>query len=359
MNVHANSNGVRPGHWASKLLIATIGVLVFLLVSGLTMWLSPSPSDFTGSQSWSWKLVQWLIVGHAALGVLVVLVFAWYQWRHYFRTRPTRVDFDKLLGYASFWLFVISAISGLILTWEGLFGSKITYWLDTVHIWSSLALVPILGLHLVRVWTRIRKRAEREMLPQLRASRLRLIAGTSAITVVLVGIGFGLSFGVQTTDISEGVPPQTYSLKYGDDPFLPSNVQTSLGGAINGDVLAGSEGCGSCHKDIYDEWSASAHRWSASDVFYTTVAGVMQEETGIESTRYCGGCHNPIPILSGNLTPITADALAAEGKTGQDHYCFFVIKLLCFMLYNIVCLNPLLFATWLTENCHGQKSECL
>jgi hypothetical protein len=99
---------------------------------------------------------------------------------------------------------------------------------------------------------------------------------------------------------------------------LPSNVQTNTGGAINGELLAGSAGCGSCHEDIYKEWEASAHRWSASDVFYAAVAEVMQDETGIESTRYCGGCHNPIPTLSGSLTPIIADALAAEGKTGQE-----------------------------------------
>lgn len=308
----------RPARWASWLLIATSGLLLFLLVSGLVVFLAPIPSDFTASQSWFWVTVQWLILLHTFLGLIAIVIYAIYQWRHYVLIRHARLNWGKLLGYLSLGVFLLSAVTGVYLTWEAWAGDRITYWVDVVHTWGSLALAPLLGVHLIQIWVRARRRATTENPPRLTGPQRRLIWGSSLFAVLLLGIGGILGLAVSGPDISAGVPPQTYSLKYGLDPFDPSNVATSTGGALNDVLMAGSEQCGTCHKDIYKEWEASAHRWSASDVFYTTVASAMEADTGIESTRYCGGCHNPITILSGNLTPVVATALKEEGKTGQE-----------------------------------------
>jgi hypothetical protein len=322
LNPPAGNPEGRAQRWASKLLALTIWLLVYLIVSGLVIYLAPLPSDFMESQGWAWKAVQWLVLFHTFLGLIAGAIIGRYLWKHYFTVRPQRFDFGRLLGHISLWLFVICAVSGLVVTWQAWFGDKISYWVDTVHTWSGFVLVPLLGWHLVRVWLRVRSRAALDLLPVVRGPQLRLVWGSSAVAALLMVVGVGFAIVTGGPDISAGIPPQTYSLKYGEDPFMPSNVDTSTGGALNADVLAGSENCGTCHKDIYDEWEASAHRWSASDVFYTTVASAMQEDTGIESTRYCGGCHNPIPILSGNLTTVVAEALAEEGKSGQEalHY---------------------------------------
>ncbi len=96
--------------------------------------------------------------------------------------------------------------------------------------------------------------------------------------------------------------PEDYSYVYGEDrPFAPSLARTDTGGAFDARSLAGSESCGTsgCHEQIVEEWSTSAHRYSAMDVGFQKVQDVMAEQNGAESTRYCGGCHDPISLFSG------------------------------------------------------------
>jgi len=304
--------------WASKLLALAIGLLLYLVLSGLVIYLAPLPSDFMESQGWAWKAVQWQVLLHTVLGLVAGAIISRYLWKHYFSVMRQRFDWGRLLGHLSFWMFFVCGASGLVLTWQAWFGSNITYWIDTVHTWSGFVMVPLLGWHLFRAWVRVRRRATLEVLPLLRSSQWRLAAGSSAAAGLLLVIGAGFALSSSGPEISTGVPVQEYGLKYGQGPFLPSNVNSSTGSPINADVLAGSENCGSCHKDIYDEWKASAHSWSASDMFFRAVASAMEGDTGIESTRYCGGCHNPISILSGSLTAEVADALEMQGKTGQE-----------------------------------------
>ncbi|MDX1644034.1 MAG: multiheme c-type cytochrome, partial [Thermoanaerobaculia bacterium] len=111
--------------------------------------------------------------------------------------------------------------------------------------------------------------------------------------------------------------PEDYSLIYGEDrPFAPSLAVTSTGGAFDADSLAGSRTCGTagCHEQILDEWLPSAHRYSAMDPLFRKVQSVMAEQNGPESTRYCGGCHDPISLFSGNKD------IFAENLTGAHGY---------------------------------------
>jgi hypothetical protein len=58
-------------------------------------------------------------------------------------------------------------------------------------------------------------------------------------------------------------------------------------------------GTSNCHEQILEEWIPSAHRYSAMDPLFQKVQSVMAEQNGPESTRYCGGCHDPISLFSG------------------------------------------------------------
>jgi hypothetical protein len=110
--------------------------------------------------------------------------------------------------------------------------------------------------------------------------------------------------------------PDDYSLIYGEDkPFAPSLARTATDGAFDPRSLSGSESCGTagCHEQILNEWKPSAHRYSAMDVLFQKVQSVMAEQNGPESTRYCGGCHDPISLFSGAKNIFVEDLTGLHG----------------------------------------------
>jgi hypothetical protein len=111
--------------------------------------------------------------------------------------------------------------------------------------------------------------------------------------------------------------PEDYEFLYGEDrPFAPSMARTATGGAYDALSLAGSESCGTsgCHEQILEEWKPSAHRWAAMDAAFQKIQGIMAEQNGAESTRYCGGCHDPISLFSGTKN------IGVENLTGLHGY---------------------------------------
>ena len=109
--------------------------------------------------------------------------------------------------------------------------------------------------------------------------------------------------------------PSDYSYAFGKDrPFAPS-LATATNGAFDPRSLAGSETCGAsrCHTEIYTEWKTSAHRYAAMDPIFQGIQNVMAKQNGPESTRYCGGCHDPISLFSGTKNIFVEKLTGAQG----------------------------------------------
>ena len=90
--------------------------------------------------------------------------------------------------------------------------------------------------------------------------------------------------------------PKDYSYVYGKErPFAPSLARTASGGAYDARSLSGSASCGTagCHKAIYDEWSVSAHRYSAMDAAFQKVQTVMGEQNGPSPRGTAAGATTP------------------------------------------------------------------
>jgi hypothetical protein len=109
--------------------------------------------------------------------------------------------------------------------------------------------------------------------------------------------------------------PADYHYDEGHSPFSPSLATTVSGGAYDDRSLTGSESCGSsgCHEEIYREWSISAHRWSSMDPAFQAIQEVMAKQNGPESTRYCGGCHDPASLFAGTKNIFTEDLTSIRG----------------------------------------------
>ncbi|WP_017444941.1 multiheme c-type cytochrome [Gayadomonas joobiniege] len=96
---------------------------------------------------------------------------------------------------------------------------------------------------------------------------------------------------------------KNYQYDYGPHPFRPSQTETPAQRFIDIRALNTTEKCAFCHSDIAKQWQVSAHRQAASDKSYETNVTLLAEKKGITATRYCEGCHAPLALLPGQLSP--------------------------------------------------------
>ena len=87
-----------------------------------------------------------------------------------------------------------------------------------------------------------------------------------------------------------------------ENPFLPSNLTTDTGEFIDPKSFPTADYCGHCHKESHTQWRESAHSNSNRAPWYLKNVGLLNDEKGIQFSRHCEGCHDPIALVSGALT---------------------------------------------------------
>jgi len=82
--------------------------------------------------------------------------------------------------------------------------------------------------------------------------------------------------------------------------------------------LIGSGQCEGCHPDITAQWAVSAHRFSSfNNPFYAaSVTKLRAEQGGGAKSRWCGGCHDPVLLASGEIDAATLETDSAEAQAG-------------------------------------------
>jgi tetratricopeptide (TPR) repeat protein len=100
--------------------------------------------------------------------------------------------------------------------------------------------------------------------------------------------------------------------------FFPSSAQTKDGGNIPGKYFMKSDACQRCHADIYKQWSSSAHHFSSfNNQWYRKSIEYMQDVAGVQSSKWCAGCHDPALLYSGMFdTPIRQIEHTPEAQAG-------------------------------------------
>jgi tetratricopeptide (TPR) repeat protein len=94
-----------------------------------------------------------------------------------------------------------------------------------------------------------------------------------------------------------------YDYRFGaGTPFLPSLATTDTGEFINPKAFPTAKYCGHCHQEAHSQWRQSAHANAFRAPWYLKNTKLLTTEKGIEYTRHCEGCHNPIALVSGALT---------------------------------------------------------
>jgi tetratricopeptide (TPR) repeat protein len=101
-------------------------------------------------------------------------------------------------------------------------------------------------------------------------------------------------------------------------PFFPSSAQTNVGGVIPSNFFMDSETCGTCHRDIYQQWNSSMHHFaSMNNQFYRKSIEYMQSVVGTGPSKWCAGCHDHALFFNGRFdTPIKEQIDAPESHAG-------------------------------------------
>ena len=101
-------------------------------------------------------------------------------------------------------------------------------------------------------------------------------------------------------------------------PFFPSSADTSTGGIVPSDFFLSSRSCERCHKDIYDQWNASAHHFSSfNNQWYRKSIEYMQDVVGTRPSRWCAGCHDHAMLFSGVFDrPVKEQIDTPEAQAG-------------------------------------------
>ena len=265
-------------------------LLLLLLFSGGILYAFPAATISYGV----------IVLLHVAFGVLLS-VFLFPALVRLFRGEAT----PARLG----WLLIAAgAAIGIALTYTGT-PQPVRPWLYA-HILLSFAGAAILAANGLasRGW--------------LRSTAMRHAAVLLAFVLVGAGAWWNREVGWQAANrIGNPLMPPNSMDGEGDGPkgpFFPSSAQTRHGGLIPAKFFMQSDACQRCHSDIYQQWSSSAHRFSSfNNQWYRKSVEYMQEVAGVQSSKWCAGCHDPALLFSGMFdTPIEEQIDRPEAHAG-------------------------------------------
>lgn len=278
--------------WKKALAILTTAYLLLEAVTGIAVHLMPFGT-----------FPQTALLVHTLIGVAFLPFYVVYQWKHWRRLQPRPVTHLKVVGYVLLLVLLANLVTGFELTIEAIFGRRLAYLADRIHLVTGYAVAVLLVTHLAVVMIVHRQLAARIGPEAVTLARAPLAhAGRAALIctglIVLTGVAAKLA---PNPDASWSLP-EGYTFPYGPNPYAPSLATTADGRPINPAALARSRSCGTngCHEEIVAEWTPSAHRYASMDVAFQAIQHTMAENEGPESTRYCAGCHDPIALFSGS-----------------------------------------------------------
>lgn len=227
-----------------------------------------------------------MFLGHIGLGLLFLVPFLIFGFIHLFTARKRKNKRAIRVGYALFSVSLVVLATGLLLIRVGdVFDLKhpttrsIIYWL---HVISPIVAIWFYWLH--------------RLVGQKIKWKLGVAYGAIAIASVAVMVSMHVQDPREWNKVgsSEGI-------QY----FEPSLARTSNGHFIPAKVLDNDEYCLSCHPDAYKSWNHSAHHFSSfnNPAYLVSVRETrevsMERDGSVKASRWCAGCHDPVPFFSG------------------------------------------------------------
>jgi tetratricopeptide (TPR) repeat protein len=266
------------------LLLAVFG-LVALLGANSAYLASITFLEWLRQETYQNYFYQFMFLGHLVLGLLLVVPFVVFGALHLKNSYDRPNKRAVRVGYALFAVSLVLLFTGIALTRLDFFEIKhpgvrsVSYWLHVI--------TPLLA-----VWLYI--------LHRLAGPKIKWRLGlgwAAAVGIVVAGM---VLFHTQD--------PRKWNVagpKEGQQYFLPSLARTASGNFIPPRTLMMDDYCQKCHPDVYEGWFHSAHHFSSFNnkpyLFSVkeTRRVAMERDGNVKASRWCAGCHDIVPFLSG------------------------------------------------------------
>jgi tetratricopeptide (TPR) repeat protein len=286
---------ITPGlRWLLRLLYLLTG----LLTATAAYLGGVSAVEVATGGSYQGYVYQWTVLLHLAGGVVVVLPFLLFAPAHAVaaRTHPNRRA--ARMGYLLATLAAVVLVSGLALMRVAGVELRqpgvraVVYW---AHVVAPFGVA----------WAFLNHRRRGRAVSSSAAWTWAL--GTAALVALTAAI-----------DVRTSRPPVATAAAVS---FAPSLARTASGRPIPASSLMIDDYCAECHADAHRGWLSSAHRFSSfnNPVYKASVEEtreVMLARDGhVEGSRWCAGCHDPVPLFSGAFG--RADFDTEGDPTGQ------------------------------------------
>ncbi len=246
---------------------------------------------------------QYMFLGHLALGLLLVVPLIVFGIIHLLNSKDRRNRRAVRIGYALFAVSILVLVSGILLMRVGGLDLKqpiarsVVYWL---HFACPLAAAWLYWLH------------------RLAGPRIKWRVGFSFAGFVAAAVAMMVLLQTQDPRNWNAVGPET-GVKY----FEPSLARTATGNFIPAEALMDDAYCLKCHADIHKDWSDSVHRFSSfnNPPYFASVSNTREKslarDGNVQASRWCAGCHDPVPFFSGAFDDPNFDMLGhATGQAG-------------------------------------------
>ncbi|ANM29969.1 histidine kinase [Acidobacteria bacterium Mor1] len=267
-----------------RLLAVVFGLFAVMVINSVYL----ISITIAGVEYQNWFYLN-MFIFHLVLGVALigpVVVFGVIHWKNAYN-RPNKRAVR--VGIALFMVANTILITGIILTRVELFGFRFevnnpfarstAYWL---HILCPLIAMWLFVLH------------------RLAGRKIKWKVGLAWAGVAAAFAGGMLLFHKQDPRAWNVVGPES-----GEQYFFPSLARTSDGNFIDAEVLDNNAYCQECHVEVHDSWMHSVHKWSSfnnppyeASVLETRQA-MMARDGNVQGSRFCAGCHDPVPFFSG------------------------------------------------------------
>ncbi len=289
-----------------KLLIAIFALVALLgansvYLAGITFLNSQHAGEGVTYQNWFY-LVMFLV--HLVLGTMLILPVIVFGTLHMLNTRGRKNRRAIRVGYALFAVALTLLGTGVLLVRiEGVLDLRnpaarsLTYWL---HVGTPLVVIWLYWLH------------------RLAGPKIHYKLAFSYLAMVAVIVG-GMIF-------LHGQDPRQWNVvgpQEGEQYFFPSLARTSTGNFIPAKSLANDAYCKQCHADVHAKWEDSVHKFSSFNnpaylaSIHETRQAMFKRDGNVQGSRWCAGCHDPVPFFSGAFDDPKFDMLNhATAKAG-------------------------------------------